>query len=368
MLTASNDEHTDLFHTAAGSCGTLGVITLLEIQLIEAQPFVELTYHPASSPSEALKLIQAEMRNPLNIYIDGIIFSPTSTLIMSGRLTSTPSPNTATRTFTRARDPWFYLHAQHLLDGMDHPIKESIPLRDYLFRYDRGAFWTGRFSFLYFMMPFNRITRFLLDHFMHTRVIYHAVHESGFGDQGLAQDTSVPFAVAEEYISYVQKTLGFYPLWLCPLRANKAGERRRRQFAIGKHVGPDEMMLNVGVWGMSRWDRREFIEQNRQLESKVRSFGGLKVLYAHTFYTEDEFWDIYDSKTYETVREKYHAEYLPTVFDKVKGDLTVKAMASMSWFEWIYLYFWSVWPLAGLYGVWRVLVGKEYLLRSGKRS
>lgn len=43
-------------HVRAGE-GTLGVTTLLDIQLIDAKSFVELTYHPVSSISEAWQKI-----------------------------------------------------------------------------------------------------------------------------------------------------------------------------------------------------------------------------------------------------------------------------------------------------------------------
>lgn len=37
-------EKTDLFWGAASAFGTLGVVTLLEVQLKDARPYVELTY------------------------------------------------------------------------------------------------------------------------------------------------------------------------------------------------------------------------------------------------------------------------------------------------------------------------------------
>ncbi|KAG6040080.1 hypothetical protein E4U41_001421 [Claviceps citrina] len=61
-----------------------------------------------------------------------------------------------------------------LVEPNESPREEASrePLVDYLFRYDRGAFWVGKYSFRYFLTPFNRTTRFLLDRFMHTRVMY----------------------------------------------------------------------------------------------------------------------------------------------------------------------------------------------------
>jgi Delta24-sterol reductase len=50
--------------------------------------------------------------------------------------------------------------------------------------------------------------------------------------------------------------------------------------------------------------------------------GGLKCLYAHSYYTDGEFGGVHDEREYDTLREKHHATYLPSVRDKVKVDLT----------------------------------------------
>ena len=72
---------------------------------------------------------------------------------------------------------------------------------------------------------------------------------------------------------------------------------------------------------------------DRELEHKVRSLGGIKWLYAQGYYTQDEFWAIYDRKWYEAIREKYHATHLPSVYDKVNMDLSVLDHKK-GWLEW----------------------------------
>jgi len=76
------------------------------------------------------------------------------------------------------------------------------------------------------------------------------------------------------------------------------------------------MMPNFGVWGLGpKGGRAKFVELKHDLERKVWSFGGRgeKCLYAHVYYTEEEFKDIYDPKTYNALREKY-ATYLPGTY------------------------------------------------------
>lgn len=371
VVIASPTERADLFDGAAGSFGTLGVTTLLELRLADAKMFVELTYHPVSSAGEAVKRISALVKDGDDIdYIDGILFSQDRGVIMTGCLTNILPHGVQPQRFTRARDEWFYLHAQKL---SANPRTIHIPITDYLFRYDRGAFWTGKYAFEYFKTPFNRLTRWLLDYFLHTRVMYHALHKSGFSKRYIIQDLALPHITAEQFIRYLDSTLQIYPLWICPLKHDQ-------HISLHPHIssvkaqqdsGTDTTeMLNIGVWGppnpndhISSIKADEFISINRDLERRVHELGGMKWLYAQIYYTEKEFWNIYDRKWYDSLREKYSATTLPSVWEKVRfksedGDGTrLGSLKSLIW---------DVWPLSGLYGAWKGLRGGDYLLTDKK--
>jgi hypothetical protein len=369
VVTASNTDNPDLFHGAASSFGTLGVTTLLELRLIKAKTYVELTYYPVSSIHEAVQKIEEATKNPANDYLDGILFARDRGVICAGRLTNVLPPGSHIQRFKRAKDPWFYLHAKDLIDNSEAvPTTETIPLIDYLFRYDRGGFWVGKFAFQYFMTPFNRFTRWVLDKFLHTRVMYHALHQSGLSKQYIVQDVGIPYAAADEFVQYLDNNFGYYPLWLCPLhQAPQALQSPFSQFAVkGESNGP-QWLLNIGIWGIGPGNMDDFVAVNRQLESKVREVGGKKCLYGHNYYTEAEFWGIYERMGYDALRAKYHATYLPSVFDKVKVDVGVeeKAKGFLGWFRAL---FWSIWPLRGLYGLFHAGIGGDYLLSKIKHE
>ncbi|KAI9050493.1 hypothetical protein LZ554_005655 [Drepanopeziza brunnea f. sp. 'monogermtubi'] len=129
------------------------------------------------------------------------------------------------------------------------------------------------------------------------------------------------------------------------------------------------MMLNFGVWGPGPTRREDFIQWNRAFEKKVDALGGQKWLYAHTYYTEEEFDEIYDREKYDALREKYHATYLPSVYDKVKVDVEKEQSArEASWKARLVALFWSIWPLMGLYGVYKAMMGGDYLLPKTKKK
>jgi len=362
IVNASSSENSDLFQAAGSSCGTLGVTTLLEIQLLEAKTYVELTYHPISSMAEAVHKIEHATETKSCHYLDGIMFAKDKGVICTGRLADTVQEGIQIQRFTRAQDPWFYCHAEKIVNSYSGSVTEAIPLVDYLFRYDRGTFWGGRYAFKYFLAPFNRITRFLLDRFMHTRVMYHALHKSGLAKRYMVQDVGVPIHAAEEFLEFLDHNYRMYPLWLCPLQLTA----RAKASPYHSNTKAD-MLLNFGVWGPGPADLDGFVDANRRLEQKVLELDGLKALYAHTYYTEEEFWEIYDKRKYNAIRAKFHAEYLPTIYDKAKVDVDGEKKAlKESWRVWLLDWIWSIWPLMGLYGVLYVLLSGKVVIPQGR--
>jgi hypothetical protein len=307
--------------------------------------------------SEALQKIGDTTKDSSCDYIDGILFAKDRGVICIGRLTNVIRDGIISQRFSRAQDPWFYCHAE-LRGKSARPTTEAIPLVDYLFRYDRGAFWGGRYAFRYFITPFNRFTRWALDRFMHTRTMYHALHKSGLAKRYIVQDVAVPYTAADEFLQFLDKDFGFYPLWLCPLRLTS--QSRESPY----HAYPKlDALLNFGIWGPGPTDIDEFVKANRKIEQKVQELEGKKALYAHAYYTEGEFWKIYDKDKYDALRSKYDATYLPSIYDKVKVDVaSEKREMNESWMAWLFALFWSIWPICGLYGVLHVIIGSNYLL------
>jgi delta24-sterol reductase len=373
VVWASGDdpETKDLFFGCAGSCGTLGVLTLLEMQLIDAKSYVELTYLPVWSVQESIDTLKHAENDPTVDYIDGILYSKNSGVIMVGRLTDNAIPGRKPQTFDKASDPWFYMHAESILKRSKQeksPYKETIPTASYLFRYDRAVFWSGLRAFTYFATPFNFITRYLLDPFMRSRTMIHALHRSGLSAQTIIQDLAVPYNTAEAFITWTDERTGLWPLWLCPV---KPAPNDERSFSMGAQIGQD-MLLDIGIWGMGPKDPHQFIKLNREFEAKVEELKGLKCLYAHAYYTEEEFWRIYDEGEYRALRKKWKAESLPSIYDKVKVDLRGVESGKYrnieeGWGEWARRSFWGIWPLGGLYGVASatkgLLIESDFLLK-----
>ncbi|KAK2737925.1 hypothetical protein FQN55_000829 [Onygenales sp. PD_40] len=375
VVGASAEERPDLFYGMVGAMGSVGVVTALEVRLVQARRFVEVTYWPVEGAGEAGRVVRREMGRGVGVvdYVDGIMFSGDRGLVMAGRLTDEVTAGEGgVKRFTRAWDDWFYTHAEAVCGRafakqVREPIVETVPLVDYLFRYDRGAFWAGARGFNYFHVPFNRFTRWLFNGLMHTRTLYHALHRSGFSHRSIVQDLGIPHSKAEEFIHFIDETLHCYPLWLCPIRL---GCSEGHQSFVPRWITPspplpqtpnadaEGMYLNVGVWCIGPPSHSACHALNRTIEAKVQSLQGAKCLYAHAHYTEDEFWTIYDRAWYTSLREKYAATYLPDVYEKVKTDPEAARRAVSG--------VWRVGLVAGVYGVVSAVVGGEYLVGEGR--
>jgi delta24-sterol reductase len=352
IVNASDTKDPELFSGAASSFGTLGIATLLELRLVEARTYVELVYFPVTSVSHAVEKIKEASYDLSNDYIDGILFARNHGVIMTGRLTDLHKDGPRIQQFSQPRDPWFYLHAKASSTGSTATTTEVIPLEDYLFRYDRGAFWTGAHAFKYFMAPFNRVTRWAFDSFMHAQFLFRAGHESGHGSRYIVQEFAVPAPTAQKFVGYVDETLGSYPLWLCPLRPKgQLPLHQRNPYSIPG--GPmEKILINVRVWGPGPSTHDLLVKVNRKLEQRVRQLSGTKWLSALTYYTEAEFWDIYDRDWYDGLRAKYYATNLPTVHDIVRVDLRAQRKAISG--------IWAIWPLGGVWGVLRAALGSDF--------
>lgn len=301
IVKASKTENADLFEGMKGTFGTLGVGVLFEVRLVQATKFIELSYYAVSgSISQAKELIEDACLKPKGQvdFVDGIMFSKSNGIVITGRLANSNEDGLPVVTFHKAWDQWYYLHAKKILERGLHAsapsdeksfsssrYRELVPLRSYLFRYDRGAFWCGAYAYEYFLTPFNRLTRYMLDWFLHTKTMYHALHRSGIGELFIIQDMALPWLNIDTFFDWLDEKFKVYPQWLCPLFADGAGGGLNPHHALQSDLnGRAGLILNIGVWGPCPGNN--IVATNREIEQKLHQLNGMKWLYAQTFYSE----------------------------------------------------------------------------------
>jgi FAD/FMN-containing dehydrogenase len=303
---ASTTRSPELLSGLAGTLGTLGIATLFQIKLITVKPYVNITYIQVKTTQEALDTLERCGQDHANDFVEGFIFGPDSLtfgVIAVGRMSATKEFRK--QRFSRRCDPWFYLHA--LKAG---PCTESVPMTDYLFRYDRGSFCMGRYCFG--RIPFNKITRWLTDSATRSQKLAQTIRSLNWSQHFIIQDLVVPTGTASLLLGHLEDSLAIYPLRLCPIRTAIPAIMRPNPRRADLHLG-------IGIRGHtddSILDSGTFRERIRSIETVVRELGGLKWLYSKSFYTEEEFWTIYPREKYEALRVKCNAQYLLNFHEK----------------------------------------------------
>jgi Delta24-sterol reductase len=306
IINVSKDKNSDLFYGISGSYGSLALLTAITISLIPAKPYLSVSFLKISTKNVLTELNRLIQENQ-NDYLDAIIFSNQESVIVSAKFTNDKIYPKVT--FSKASDEWFYLYAKQSLKK-DSPISISVPLKDFLFRYDRGAFWMGKHAFNIFHTPFNRLTRSLLNPFMPTKIMYKALHRSNLAQNLFIQDFYIPNSATNSFIDFAINNLQIFPLWLCPVKSTSTSQ------ILSPHYLKEDLLIDVGVWG-SIARNLDITEINRMLEDYAAKLGGRKMLYAQSFYTKDTFWKIYDQKAYDKLRNKYKASgVLPDIWEK----------------------------------------------------
>lgn len=228
---------------------------------------------------------------------------------MVGYLTDEQPAQKRIVTFSKKSDEWFYLHVEKKLK-IQNLEPDSIPIRDYLFRYYRGAFWAGKYVFQELRLPFTKFTRSLLDSYMNTDSLYNALRVTNRSQSVICQDFCLPSERAREFLEYLERTLKLYPLWVIPLKASSSGDR----FSPVHLSAPD--VVNVGVYAKFNGTYEDFVQANKALEKKLTELGARKVLYAHQYYSREGFWQVYDREWYQALRIRYHAENVfPDIYE-----------------------------------------------------
>ncbi|KAF5681837.1 hypothetical protein FDENT_7904 [Fusarium denticulatum] len=259
-------------------CRDFSLTTLMQVRLVKANRFVKTTYHKVASVSSTISTTKLCGKVDVD-YVDGIVYSKNHGVVIMGELTNAKPDDCPVRTFSNVGHPWFYLHVKEQTESLPPlaAVTEYIPLGEYLFRC--------------------------------------------ISDQFVIQDLALPYDIAEAFVDWLDSELGIWPLWLCPLMGRRTPTfhpvtKDSTDADAGNNMS--QPMLNIGVWGWGPSDSEEFKAKNQALERKLAEFGGRKWLYAYTYYTEEQFWEMYDRSWYQELRERYFATTLPTIYDKVK--------------------------------------------------
>ena len=307
LLTASRSQHSDLFRAFPNSYGTLGYSTRLRIELEPVAPFVAMRHLRFHSLNEMLaemaRIVDTGGSNGTAVdYLDGVVFSADECYLCVGRRTTTPGPvsdYTGKNIYYRSIQ-----HAEATTGGKD----DRLTMHDYFWRWDTDWFWCSRV----FGLQDPRLRRWWPRRYRRSSVYsklvavdqrFHIAEriEARNGRplrERVVQDVEVPIERTRDFLEWFLDNVPIAPIWLCPLRLRDHDGWRLYP------IRPDHTYVNVGFWSSVPAAATEGAT-NRAIEAKVSALNGHKSLYSDSFYTRDEFDELYGGEAYSTVKKAY---------------------------------------------------------------
>jgi FAD/FMN-containing dehydrogenase len=305
VVTARPDnEHRDLYYGFPNSYGTLGYALCLAIELEPVQPYLHLRHVRHADPVAYFTELERICReraydgHPVD-FVDGTVFGRDEMYLTLGTFVA-EAPYTSDYTWLEI----YYRSIQHRAD-------DFLGVRDYLWRWDTDWFWCSRA----FGAQKRWVRRLAGRRFLRSDVYWkivaferkHRVAARLDARRGLppresvVQDVEVPITRAAEFLDFFLREIPISPIWICPLRL-----RERTQAWPLYALDPEQVYVNFGFWSSVPLSAGQPDgTHNRLIERTVDALGGRKSLYSTSFYTEDDFWRLYNGPAFAALKQSY---------------------------------------------------------------
>ncbi|WP_017539279.1 FAD-binding oxidoreductase [Nocardiopsis halophila] len=314
VVARRDNEHAELFYGFPNSYGTLGYSLRLRIRLEPVEPFVHLRHLRFGSAKEAMDAMariaaDSEHGGERVDFLDGVAFGPDEVYLTLASFTDS-APWTSDYT---GHDIYYRSIPRYAGTGPG----DYMTVEDYIWRWDTDWFWCSRAFGVQ-----NPTVRRLWPRSLKRSDVYRRLvaldrrtdfsrllnHYRGRPQQEpLIQDIEVGVERGAEFLDFFHDRIGMSPVWICPLRLSEKGTPGE-----GGHIWPlyplkqERLYVNFGFWGMvpmKRGQRRH--HHNLLVEEEVTRLDGHKSLYSDAFYSEEEFWRLYNGDAYDRLKRTY---------------------------------------------------------------
>jgi FAD/FMN-containing dehydrogenase len=300
ILCTPDNQYQELFYGFPNSYGTLGYVLKLKVKVVPAKQFVRLT-HIQHRKADAYFADIAEWCEQEIDFIDGTIFGPEDYYLTIGEFTdSAPSTND-------------YSYKNIYYRSIRERDTDYLPVEDYIWRWDTDWFWCSSYVFAQNPIVRRLLGRNRLNSITYTKLMrwnkkWNMTHYlnkmMGWHSEAVIQDVEIPLPDCAAFLEFYFSTIRFTPVWTCPIRPLD----NKTRFTLYP-MDPGTLYVNFGFWNVIR--NRQLLppgHYNRLVEEKVSELGGLKSLYSDSYYTEEQFWTIYNKEHYRDLKKQYDSK------------------------------------------------------------
>lgn len=307
-----DNEFKELFYAFPNTYGTLGYALKIKVRLTPVKNFVELNHFHFNDSQEYfdwLKKICNEQRDKETIdFIDGVVFGPKELVVTVGKFVDQVpflSNYQYMNIYYRSLKP-----KEKHKNNQHH--QDYLSTEDYIWRWDPDWFWCSKHFFMQ-----NFFLRLILGPWLLKSTVFWKIR-SFFNKNRMAkkiieklqgrgetviQDIEVPIENAAEFLKFFEHDIGITPIWICPIKPFKTDV----QFSFYK-MDPEQLYINFGFWDIIPAEKCKGKADgyfNRLIEQKVQQLQGNKSLYSSIYYSQKEFWHIYDHALYGKLKKEY---------------------------------------------------------------
>jgi FAD/FMN-containing dehydrogenase len=276
----------------------------LRIELEPVKPFVALRHLRFGSLTDLVAAMDRIIDTggfdgvPVD-YLDGVVFDANESYLSVGVRTATPGP--ASDYTGRSV---YYRSIQH----DTATLEDRLTMHDYFWRWDTDWFWCSAA----FGAQNPRLRRWWPRRYRRSSVYWKLValdRRFGIADrierrngrpprERVVQDVELPLERTTEFLEWFLNAVPITPIWLCPLRL-----RDQDGWSLYP-IRPGRSYVNVGFWSSVPVGATDGAT-NRLIEDKVGSLDGHKSLYSDSYYSREDFDELYGGETYKTAKKIY---------------------------------------------------------------
>jgi FAD/FMN-containing dehydrogenase len=280
LVCKPDNDHQLLFQMMHGTFGTLGILSKLTFRLIPAHAYVRIDYERFGSFADFLAAVgrHAEARDA--DFVDGMVHSPGELVLAVGRFVE-EAP------YTNGYD-WMKVY----YESTRRRRRDFLTTEGYFFRYDHGV--TS-------VHPKSWVGRLLLGKLLGSSQLLRLAEKANGvlwkERPPVIVDLFLPYSRVAEFLAWHTEELGHFPLWCVPYARVQDYAWLADSFYRDL---PDRLFVDFAIYGMRQPpDGRNYY---RLIEEKLFELGGVKTLISHNYYSEDEFWRIWNKPNYDRAK------------------------------------------------------------------
>jgi FAD/FMN-containing dehydrogenase len=311
VVARPDNEHSDLFFGFPNSYGTLGYALRVKARTAPVKRFVELRHRRFTNADECFAALHDQAQSDTD-FLDGVVFERDDLVVTTGHFVDSA--------------PWLsdYTFEHIYYRSMRERDTDYLTAADFIWRWDTDWFWCSKNIGAQRPAVRRLLGRSRLNSRFYTRVMRWNSRVGltrtidrllGQHRESVIQDVDIPIEHASEFLEFFTREVGIRPIWLCPIRARDPLGR----FDLYP-VPEQKTLINFGFWDVVR--RRDAFESghyNRLIEQKVQELGGIKSLYSDSYFSEEQFWRIYNGDAWRRLKARYDPK-------SVLGDLYQKTV------------------------------------------